>query len=168
MSHTQSALNIANYFIYKSWETGDELTPMKLIKMVYIAHGWHLVAYNEPLINEAVEAWKYGPVISNLYQKVKRYRSSRITSYIEASDEGEKYTPRIKEHDEVLKLFLDKVWDAYSKYNGLQLSTLTHRRGTAWYQVWHESGKGQDSVIIPETVIKDHYQKDLVKAQAAA
>ena len=52
---------------------------MKLIKLVYIAHGWHLALENgKSLISEAVMAWKYGHVINSLYQKLKRYGSQDI------------------------------------------------------------------------------------------
>ncbi len=48
------SLAVANFFVEKSISTGIELTPMKVIKMVYIAHGWHLAIKNSPLIAEAV------------------------------------------------------------------------------------------------------------------
>ena len=38
-------------------------TPMGIVKLVYLAHGWQLGWDGEPLINEPVEAWTYGPVI---------------------------------------------------------------------------------------------------------
>ena len=54
-------LTISNYFIQKLHETGSPVTAMKLIKLVYIAHGWHLALENgKSLISEAVMAWKYG------------------------------------------------------------------------------------------------------------
>jgi hypothetical protein len=36
----ETAAAIANYFIDKALEDDRELTPMKLIKLVYLAHGW--------------------------------------------------------------------------------------------------------------------------------
>jgi len=44
---------------------------MKLQKLVYYAHGWHLALNNEPLIDEQVECWQYGPVISSLFHEFK-------------------------------------------------------------------------------------------------
>jgi uncharacterized phage-associated protein len=44
---------------------------MKLQKLVYITHGWHLAVTGEPLIEEVVYAWPYGPVIPPLYHQLK-------------------------------------------------------------------------------------------------
>ncbi|MCD8455896.1 DUF4065 domain-containing protein [Xylella taiwanensis] len=46
---------------------------MQVLKLVYIAHGWHLGFRQEPLLNKRVEAWRHGPVIRSLYEKVKKY-----------------------------------------------------------------------------------------------
>lgn len=48
---------VANYFIEKSIESGNSVSPLQLIKLVYIAHGWTLALYKRPLINETVEVW---------------------------------------------------------------------------------------------------------------
>ena len=55
---------------------------MKLQKLAYFAHGWNLAIRNTPLINESVEAWKFGPVIPSLYHDVKGYGMEPITAKI--------------------------------------------------------------------------------------
>ena len=76
---TNSAVAVANYFVRKSLETGKELTPMKVLKLVYIAHGWNLALYDEPLISDSIQAWKFGPVIPSVYQAFRVFRNSQIT-----------------------------------------------------------------------------------------
>ena len=152
----ESPLAVANYFIQKSFDTGKELTPMKLVKMVYIAHGWHLALTDEPLINEAIQAWKYGPVVNSVYHRFKKYANTQITQ-TETEYTGSQFvTPVV--HD-VLKTFLNKIWEVYSIYNGVQLSALTHQPNTPWYQVWNQSGKKSQFVIIPNDLIKLHYKE---------
>ena len=46
---------------------------MKVQKLVYFAHGWHLGITKKPLINEQVEAWPYGAVIPSLYDYLKQW-----------------------------------------------------------------------------------------------
>ncbi|HHW4679552.1 MAG TPA: Panacea domain-containing protein [Xylella sp.] len=77
-----SPATIANYFLCRASQQGRALTPIQIIKLVYIAHGWHLGFRKEPLINEPVEAWRHGPVIRSLYGKVKKYGSSGITELL--------------------------------------------------------------------------------------
>jgi len=71
-------LAVANYFIYKSIDEGVSITPMKVLKLVYIAHGWHLGIRKEPLITEQTEAWKYGPVVESVYIAFKKYGKNDI------------------------------------------------------------------------------------------
>jgi uncharacterized phage-associated protein len=73
------AIAIANYFIEKSLATGKRLTPMQLVKLVYIAHGWYLARTGKPLLADAVQAWQFGPVIPTLYHEFKQFRDGQIT-----------------------------------------------------------------------------------------
>ena len=37
---------------------------MQLLKLIYVAHGWHLeTSSGNPLIQNKIEAWKFGQVI---------------------------------------------------------------------------------------------------------
>ncbi len=149
-------LSIANYFVKKSWEEGKELTPMKLVKLVYIAHGWHLAITEQPLLTEVPQAWKYGPVIPSVYHAFKSYGNSQITrlySVLGRDDIPEVTAPPIR-------LLLDKVWEIYSKYNGIELSALTHKNDTPWDKVWNQNGgKEKQDVIIPNNIIASHYKQ---------
>ena len=147
----QNSIAVANFFIDKSKETGDEVTPMKLLKLVYIAHGWHLGLYDEPLIADQVEAWKFGPVVRPVYQAFKNCGSDLVTEKY-----GHKHVDA-SEHD-----FLNKIWDVYKKYTGIQLSTITHQPNTPWaiitdpYKNNHELPRG---LKIPIPVITDYYKR---------
>jgi uncharacterized phage-associated protein len=150
---------IANFFIKSSFATGHELTPMKLIKLCYIAHGWHLGIYENPLLNEPVLAWKYGPVVNNVYHTFKQFGDSQITSYAYII-RGAAFTDEI---DAETGAFLQRIWDVYKKYNGVQLSAMTHQKGTPWDIVWNQqNGKDRKNVIIPDQIIEDYY-KSLMK-----
>lgn len=145
MSAPYRPITVANHFISKSLRTGVELTPMKVIKLTYIAHGWYLAFQDEPLIMEGVMAWKYGPVIASLYHAFKNYGNGQITSIY--------YTDRLEEISSDDKRFLDKIWKDYGKLNGVQLSAITHKKDTPWYQ----THKIKKSELIPHELIKDHY-----------
>lgn len=149
----QSPFAIANYFIRKAAEEGVPLSPMKLIKLVYIAHGWHLAITGKPLIREPIEAWKYGPVIESLYHAFKRYGNANLPLSAEVPNAAIKDDPDLKK-------LLDKVWDSYSKYTAAQLSTLTHRPGTPWKTVYDPVSF---YTVISDDVIEKHY-KEIIDA----
>lgn len=143
------------------FDTGVEITPMKLLKLVYIAHGWHLGIKETPLINEAVQAWKYGPVVESVYHEFKEYGNQPIkkqaTVLTVLEDDVQIITPSVDDVDS--KLFLDSVWNTYSKYSGLQLSTLTHQSDSPWDIVWNkQGGKNKNGSIIPNDLIQAHYK----------
>ncbi len=63
----------------KGLTRGAVLTPLQVLKLVYLAHGWCLGVHTQPLIDESVEAWRAGPVIRPLYNVIKQDGSSGIT-----------------------------------------------------------------------------------------
>src|SRR6266567_4998834 len=135
--------SIANVFLALAEAEGKRLTPLQLMKLVYIAHGWYLALTNKPLISERAEAWQYGPVIPSLYREFKGFGNSSITRRAgELSFETLPPLPPDGE-DGGLHRFLQKIWTIYGKYTGAQLSTLTHQEGTPWHEVWYHGG-GQE------------------------
>lgn len=63
-----------------SWRT-DRLTQMKLHRLVYYAHGWHLGFQDTPLLNETLEAWPYGPVVPSILREFGRFGAMPIDCY---------------------------------------------------------------------------------------
>lgn len=151
-----SPVQIANYFLKKSFDDGVVVTPMKLIKLVYIAHGWHLAFTDEALILEAVQAWKYGPVVASVYDCYKSFGTAKIDRIVIKGD-----TQEIPKDSFEIEL-MDKIWDEYSKLDGYQLSNLTHQEGTPWDITWnHQGGKNKLGAIIPNQLIKEHYEEKM-------
>src|ERR1700753_3338110 len=110
----ESPLAVANFFVQKSFDSGIEVTTMKAIKLVYISHGWHLGIYESPLISEAVQAWKYGPVVESVYHEFKNYSKKEITKLYETtSDTGTTIIPNVK--SETIP-FLERIWEVYKNY----------------------------------------------------
>jgi len=114
---------IANYFLKLAERDGSKIFPLKMQKLVYLAHGWSLALRGEPLVKDDIEAWKYGPVVPRLYHEFKKYGATAIK---------EPATTPVTEIDADTKALLKAVWKRYSKFTGVQLSALTHERGYAW------------------------------------
>jgi uncharacterized phage-associated protein len=116
---TYRAATVANYLLDLAEANGRKLTPLQLLKLVYISHGWSLGLRDKPLIHEAVEAWKYGPVIPDLYHELKQYGSAPITGKVSAPfwNSREELSPEDK-------AFVQGVFAKYGQLNGIQLSHL--------------------------------------------
>ena len=146
MSH--SSLSVAKYMLVNRInENSPAFSPMKIIKLVYIAHGWMLGIHSRPLIREPVEAWRYGPVIRELYRSVKNFRNNPIdiNALPEFDDE---------EFDEDEKDVMDEVLSEYERFSAAELSAITHADGTPWDLTYQ-----QNRVIIPKDLIEEHYRR---------
>lgn len=152
------SIQIANYFISKRLATGLDLTPMKLVKLCYISHGWYCGFYSKPLLNEVICAWKYGPVIQSVYNLFRVYGNGQIDQIQQANffDETGNFPMPGKE----IEPFLDAIWNSYGQFNGIKLSAITHQPGTPWYRVWNnEDGKGKHETVIPNDYIMEYYKQ---------
>ena len=66
-----TATTAANYLLYIMGEAFDDLTNMKLNKLLYFSQGHYLKKYGRPLFNNVIEAWGHGPVVPEVYSTYK-------------------------------------------------------------------------------------------------
>ena len=154
------ALAVANYLLKLAKEEGIDLQPLKLMKLVYIAHGYMLALFDRSALNprfDRVEAWKYGPVIPSVYHSFKCYGKDNIkapTTVFVPTDDGRDFeviTPMLK--DKSLELACEAALSNFGKYTGGQLVELLHEKGTPWQRFYIE-GKNAE---IPDEVTKDFF-----------
>ena len=160
-----SAKAVANFFLERRRK---KLTQMKLHKLLYYSHGWHLGFRGKPLLDEMVEAWEYGPVVPSIYHEFKRFGSSPITRFAQElnPDTLELETPRIGDDSDVIGL-LKRVWEVYGKFTAAQLSALTHAKESPWTQTRNKQ-PGIKGVDIPNDLIEKHFRDRLKKVRHAA
>lgn len=159
---------VANYFLDLAEASGERLSPMKLQKLVYYAHGWNLGLTGRPLLDEEVQAWSFGPVIRSLYNEFREFKADAITrkaEEYECDQDGEILArqPRLDDYPdgdaEFTRKLLRRIWDVYRGFSAVQLSNLTHAPGTPWDRVCRTYG-GQipKYAVIPEPWIKEHFE----------
>ena len=142
---THDARAIANSLIEKARHNDAPLTPLQIIKLVYFCHGWMLGLYGRKLIRQPVQAWRYGPVVAEVYHGLKEYGGEPVETEMDVSKE---------EFDEFEADLINQVHEKYGPLTGIKLSQLTHAPGTPWHEVWHREGKNS---IIPNRLIQEHY-----------
>jgi uncharacterized phage-associated protein len=138
------ARQIANWFIERATQDGKPISIMSLLKLTYIAHGWNLEMRNAPLFENRVEAWRYGPVIPDVYHA---FRSQGInpTKPVEA------FASPTEAADVD---FLDQIYNIYGSLPAFRLSELTHVPGGPWETA---SKLGGSYAEIPNDMILGHY-----------
>jgi len=152
---TYSAAAIANYFVRKGVNSRRAVDPMKLQKLIYFAHGWNLAIHGEPLIDERVEAWSYGPVVPSIYHAVKGNGADPIDFPIFLGRE----VPQIGEGDSETRALLDRIWEVYGGYPSIELSRMSHEPEGPWNEIWNgEARRGTvKGVDIPDSLIQRYF-----------
>ena len=151
-----TAMKIANWFLIKGWrEEKYCCDQLKLYKLVYYAHAWHLGNGAGPLFSETVEAWPHGPVVPALYEAFKgagrnpiNFLGSHLGSYSVYSGELEGY--------------LEDIWETYKKHSGISLSNTTHDPGEPW-SVIAKNYDVRSKPPIPNDTIEEIFRKKVEK-----
>ena len=134
-------------------EAGDNITNMKLQKLLYYAQGFHAAMHGgEPLFPEAIQAWRHGPVVPAVYSVYKDCGSKAIEPPLDFNRDA--YLPETSE-------LLDAVNDVYGQYGASGLRNLSHREAP-WDDVYQD---GKTSVISLESIT--NYFENLVAAGRA-
>jgi uncharacterized phage-associated protein len=148
-----TAVIIADQILRLAKQAGKMLTPLQLMKLVYISHGWSLGIRNVDLFSDRIEAWKYGPVIPNLYHATKQFGRAEIP--LALIDDSKPSAV-----DEETLSFLADVYSKYGSLTGVQLSNLTHQGDTPWAQVYKP---GVFGIEIPDALIQEHYKRLMIE-----
>lgn len=146
--------SVANNFLQWDFTNGvASTTPMKMQKLVYLAHGWNLAINDCPLVDENFEAWPYGPVEEDLYHMFKQYRNNPITDYAKSWVGDVEKAFVVPASATYFYEIFDRVISKYAHFTALQLSALTHQDGTPW-SITRANGWSE----IPNDLIRDHFR----------
>ena len=138
---------ISNWFIHKALAANVEITPMKLQKLLYLAHGWYLGIKGKPLITSHFHAWKYGPVHRDLYYDYRELGDSPILKV--GNDTGFR--------EESVKDCLNFIWERYSSLTAIELSNIASKEHSPW-DCTMKSYVRTLTNIISNQMIKNYYQ----------
>lgn len=153
-----SSAIVGNYFLTKARNESRAFVPLQLLKIVYIAHGWHLAYFDEPLLDEPILVKEYGPWIRGLYLQIKKYGNGGITDSLPVGWFSKKLVK-----DRTTEL-LDSVYNSYAQFSGLQLSTLTHQADSPWaYFCDVPDKKAVIDQILPDANIKAFYKNKITE-----
>ncbi len=143
---------IANWFVRRARQDKIPLSIMKLIKLVYIAHGWCLATLDRSLIMDEIQAWDYGPVIPDIYYT---FRTKDLYAMSE-------FQMKERDLEPIIEQLLGEVWELYKNKTALQLSDLTHIVGGPWDRIYDPVSRFKE---IPKQLISSHYKEKIKAAQ---
>jgi dTMP kinase len=164
------ALFIANYIIEYSNEKGYSINNLKLQKLLYFVNVSNLVTNKEPLFEEKMKKWKYGPVIPSVYHEFKKYGAFQISikdiveDYLHFKFEGD-ISPETFEilhytkdqiDDSAIKL-INNIVDYFSQKDAFELVDITHKQ-----ELWKKDEKqimdGEQGIEYTEAEIISYFE----------
>ena len=120
---------IADWFIwYNEYirnfkdEDTDNISNMKLQKLLFYAQSAFLAIKGQPLFRNEILAWEHGPVIKEIYDKYKNKGNQGITEY---------NVDDIKDISKDDTNLLIDIYNLFAEYSAWGLRNLTHSE-TPW------------------------------------
>ena len=147
-SHDTKAEAVALYIIRSCYE----ITNLSLQKLLYYFKAFGYVLFEKELLDRECEAWVYGPVFPEIYEKYKRFGKEVIQDDVEDLD----YEALLsREEREVC----DYVLQCFGVYNGSVLRELTHRE-SPWKNAREGLGDTQACTnVIKNVDIQQYFEK---------
>lgn len=138
----------ALYLIHK----GYEVTNLSLQKLLYYVKAFSRIMLKKDIFSDDCEAWAYGPVFPNIYEKYKTLGRSIIADY----DKAIRYDELLSAEE---RKVLDHVIESLGIYNGSILMKLTHKE-----LPWQEARGGipeyaPSNTVIESTTIQKYFEK---------
>ena len=122
---TASVHDVTAYILSRT----QQVTTMKLQKLVDYSQAWHLVWNGDRLFTEPIRAWANGPVVYELFQA---HRGSFTVAPPWSMGDASRLS--VEETSTI-----DAVLDSYGHLDGYQLSILTHEEAP-WIEARGELG----------------------------
>lgn len=141
-----SARDVAQYIL----EVHGAMTTMKLQKLVYYSQVWSVVWDDDVIFQDAIEAWKNGPVVRDLWEATKgQFRVSSVPG-------GNSNVLSDNQRDTI-----GRVLASYGDKDAQWLSDLTHLE-SPWAEAY---AQGQNTDISLERI--SEYYSSLGPEEAA-
>lgn len=143
-SESTSALQVARYII-----GALPVDNLKLQKLLYYSQAVHLVRTGNVLFSDEIQAWRYGPVVPNVYHM---YKTSGFETIVDPDSEDE-----LDLSNNQLRS-IDMVLAYYGEMSSIRLVNETHTEDP-WKNVFKENEMG--ITITVESML--NYYRDVLE-----
>lgn len=134
------ALEVAKYIVQEALHRESPVSNLKLQKLLYFVQGVSLALNNVPAFEDDIVAWKYGPVVEDVYYAYSMYGANDIIIPFEVDVN---LTEKLKH---VINLVLDELLPV----SAIALVNETHLNGSPWHSV-------NLNAVIPISNIKQYF-----------
>lgn len=123
----------SNALLDEAERLGIPVTNLALQKILYFAHGLHLVETKAPLVSGYFEAWQFGPVHPTAYASFKAAKDQPIAFRATGRDALTGKPTALKAMtDESALSCLRRIISLYGRMTPGRLVELSHAKGAPW------------------------------------
>lgn len=133
------AIDIAYHFLQLAKNDSsfsNDISNMKLNKLVYFAQVMHVCAYKKALYSEDTRAWDYGPIIPQLYRLLKPFGGIAFSLLNSTITEAFRNRNVVEITDQRAISSINSIWEALKDLSAGELSRITHRPESPWSEVY--------------------------------
>lgn len=145
---------VANEYINRGIQEGNPLMHIEVQNLLYFSQGWMLAIYGRPMHQHEWRAYRYGPILTGLYDRLRKHKGKPITKPIQKAPEGE--------FDEAEKAMMAAVYE-YRKLGTITMAGVTLSKNGPWQVVWKNEG---DRALISNQRIKAYFEDLLRQGEA--
>lgn len=133
-----NAIDIAKYIINKCNVENNPISNLQLQKILYYIQRDFLKKYNIILFNDSIEAWRFGPVVPEVYYNFCGFGSMKIRSIYPESE-------NIQLSSEY-KNTINMIVNQKRQLDPWTLVEETHAKDKAW-DITYQDGMGENDII---------------------
>lgn len=137
-----SSMDIAKYIVDYCTRCGKPITNLQLQKILYYVQLNFIRVFGELAFPENIQAWQYGPVVPNVYERFSSYGPTKICNLYESVN-----SMFSAEREKLVK----RVINACTSITPWELVEKSHRPGSPWSKVYNGM-----KVDIPIEYIKEY------------
>lgn len=145
-------LFVADTILKVAKTEGKALTPIELMKLTYLVHGWSLGTRGRALVRNRIEAWKHGPILPELYTATRGYGRGPIP--LDAIDDPEDIPLDDGDYE-----FVKGVYEKHRGLSGVELASLANQPGSPWDAALKAHGPDARAEITDQLI--EHYYRNL-------
>ena len=144
-----TALTLAKYILTRAKAQGRHVTNLKPQKILYYVQGYYLAKFDHPLFPDEIQAWKFGPVVPNVYYEFSIFGPDNLTiSHEERIDNCEQ--------DEIQ--LIDSVIEDKMRYSPSELVKATHSEAP-WRKATNNGNITRPNTVIDTNDMKEYFKE---------
>lgn len=133
------ALDVSKHIIEYGYKIRSLVTNLRLQKLLYFVQAEHLAREEKPCFFNRIEAWRWGPVVPDVYRNYAIFGSMAIPVVVDE-------LPPVEEN---VRRLMESVSNHFKKYFAWDLVDITHGNGP-WKMCY---GNSECSEITPQVIL---------------